>query len=389
MIERLNNFHLFGSKITVSVARHQPRKSYWRRVHSGTGSDTHREGNTGNEGVKGSSRRPDAVLKENVEEKPKHDEVRRYEKKESSRSRIYGHIETEALWKLKNCLIGEMATVCSIESIRNRLHEWGLDDVKIRRFGGRSFIITIEDMEFYKMLEDLQWSYLKEILSSVRPWSEAESSLYKTTWIEITGVPLHCWNGTTFRRLAQLWGDFEAFGENLNCSVDCEKMKVFISTKQDQKIWDVVELEVGSLVCNVRIVEVGFMDNSSKKTDTRSGGSPWKEKGRNSPTVSSSSESQSPMTGGTKRFQDVEVAINADDGGTHSNHDEEAIDSGKTRCQENRGEVGEDVETLAADSINLKQLNEGLKGVNQSKPIVNWAEFLFKNKEALEEAVEG
>ncbi|KAK8492444.1 hypothetical protein V6N11_034855 [Hibiscus sabdariffa] len=147
----------------VSVARHQPRKSYWRRVHSGTGSDTHREGNTGNEGVKGSSRRPDAVLKENVEEKPKHDE--------------------------------------------------------------------------------------------------------------------------------------------------------------DQKIWDVVELEVGSLVCNVRIVEVGFMDNSSKKTDTRSGGSPWKEKGRNSPTVSSSSESQSPMTGGTKRFQDVEVAINADDGGTHSNHD--------------------------------------------------------------------
>ncbi|KAK8675803.1 hypothetical protein V6N13_033866 [Hibiscus sabdariffa] len=138
-------------------------------------------------------------------------------------------------------------------------------------------------MEFYKMLEDLQWSYLKEIFSSVRPWSEVESSLYRTTWIEITGVPLHCWNGTTFRRLAQLWGDFEAFGENLNCSVDCEKMKVLISTKQDQKIWDVVELEVGNLVYNVRIVEVGFMDNSSKKTDTRLGGSPWKEKRRNSP----------------------------------------------------------------------------------------------------------
>ncbi|KAK8665391.1 hypothetical protein V6N13_005560 [Hibiscus sabdariffa] len=56
-------------------------------------------------------------------------------------------------------------------------------------------------------------------------------------------------------------------------------------------------------------------------------------------------------------------------------------------CQENRGEVGEGVETLAADSIKSKQLNEGLKGANQSKPIVNWAEFLFKNKEALEEAV--
>ncbi|KAK8665388.1 hypothetical protein V6N13_005557 [Hibiscus sabdariffa] len=128
MIERLNNFYLFGSKITVSVARHQSRKSYWRRVHSGTGNDTHRKDNIGNEGVKGSTRRPDVDLKENVEEKLKQDEARRYEKKELkelSRSRIYGHVETEALWKLKNCLIGEMTTVCSIESIRNRLHNGG------------------------------------------------------------------------------------------------------------------------------------------------------------------------------------------------------------------------------------------------------------------------
>ncbi|KAK8665389.1 hypothetical protein V6N13_005558 [Hibiscus sabdariffa] len=170
------------------------------------------------------------------------------------------------------------------------------------------------------MLEDLQWSYLKEIFSSVRPWSEVESSLYRTTWIEITGVPLHCWNGTTFRRLAQLWGEFEAFDENLNCSVDCEKMKVLISTNKDQKIWDVVGLGVGSFVYNVRIVEVGFMDISSKKTDIWVDGSPWKEKRRNSLAVSSSSESQSLMTGGSKRFWGVEVAINADDGGTHINH---------------------------------------------------------------------
>ncbi|KAK8636692.1 hypothetical protein V6N13_124432 [Hibiscus sabdariffa] len=73
----------------------------------------------------------------------------------------------------------------------------------------------------------------EEVFSSVRPWSEAESKTYKATWVEITGVPLHCWNGTTFRRLAQLWGDFEAFGENLDCSVNFEKMKVLISTNQD------------------------------------------------------------------------------------------------------------------------------------------------------------
>ncbi|KAK8697187.1 hypothetical protein V6N13_113339 [Hibiscus sabdariffa] len=96
------------------------------------------------------------------------------ENKEKRRRRIYGHVESETLWKLKNCLVGEMATVCSIESVRSRFCEWGMGDVKIRRFGGRSFILTIEDMDLYRMLEDLQWSYLKEVFNSVRPWSEAE-----------------------------------------------------------------------------------------------------------------------------------------------------------------------------------------------------------------------
>ncbi|KAK8484122.1 hypothetical protein V6N12_065940 [Hibiscus sabdariffa] len=126
------------------------------------------------------------------------------------------------------------------------------------------------------------------------------------------------------------------------------------------------------------------MDTSSKKTDTRVDGSSWKEKRRNSLAVSSSSESQSPMTGGSKCFRGVDVAINANDGNTHINHGKEVIDLGKTRCQENRGEVGEGVETLAAVSIKSKQLHEGLKDANQSKPIMNWAEFLFKNKEAVE-----
>ncbi|KAK8663537.1 hypothetical protein V6N13_083353 [Hibiscus sabdariffa] len=205
MIERLNNFQLFGSKITVSLARFQTRQSYWRRVHSRSEYDMHMKGNIGNKEVKGRTSNPKAEKKEKDDEKITQD--------------------------------------------------------KIRRFRGRSFILTIEDMDLYRMLEDLQWSYLKEIFSSIRPWSEAESKTYRATWIEITGVPLHCWNGTTFKRLAQLWGDFEAFGENPNCSIDCENMKVLISTNLDQRICDVVELEVGNFVYDVRIMEVGYMDN--------------------------------------------------------------------------------------------------------------------------------
>ncbi|KAK8701639.1 hypothetical protein V6N13_020023 [Hibiscus sabdariffa] len=116
------------------------------------------------------------------------------------RLRIGGHVEAEALWKLKYCLIGEMPSVRSLEKVQNRLHEWGMGDIKVRRLGGITFILTIEDMDFYKMLEDLQWSYLKEVFSEVRPWTESESKIHRATWIEILGVPIHCWNGTTFRR---------------------------------------------------------------------------------------------------------------------------------------------------------------------------------------------
>ncbi|KAL4377967.1 hypothetical protein GQ457_02G032030 [Hibiscus cannabinus] len=52
------------------------------------------------------------------------------ENKEKRRRRIYGHVESETLWKLKNCLVGETANVCSIESVHARLLEWGMGDVK-------------------------------------------------------------------------------------------------------------------------------------------------------------------------------------------------------------------------------------------------------------------
>ncbi|KAK8615718.1 hypothetical protein V6N13_017301 [Hibiscus sabdariffa] len=110
------------------------------------------------------------------------------------------------------------------------------------------------------MLEDLNWSYLKEIFRDVKLWSESLSMVKRAMWIEIAGVPLHSWNGTTFKRLVELWGDFEAFGENLEFGLDCEKIRVLITTNLAQKINVVVDLEVGNMVYEVRINEVGFSD---------------------------------------------------------------------------------------------------------------------------------
>ncbi|KAK8560598.1 hypothetical protein V6N13_083035 [Hibiscus sabdariffa] len=131
--------------------------------------------------------------------------------------KISGHVENEDLWWLKRCLVEEMATICSVRSITSRLEQWGLNGIKFHRMGGKTFLLSFEDDELYIMLEDLNWSYLKEIFSTVEAWSENFIRPHRATWIEVLGLPLHCWNEVTLQRIV------EAFGENVNGRLDCEK----------------------------------------------------------------------------------------------------------------------------------------------------------------------
>ncbi|KAK8712235.1 hypothetical protein V6N13_147477 [Hibiscus sabdariffa] len=83
-------------------------------------------------------------------------------------------------------------------------------------------------------------------------------------------------------------------------------MKVLISTNQDQRICDVVGLEVGNFVYDVRIMEVGFMDNSFKKVEIGKEITAQKEKRSSSTEESSSSESQSLVNGDSQRSRGVD-----------------------------------------------------------------------------------
>ncbi|KAK8624149.1 hypothetical protein V6N13_065502 [Hibiscus sabdariffa] len=258
-----------------------------------------------------------------------------------------------------------------------------MGDIKVRRLGGRTFILTIKDMDFYKMLEDLQWSYLKEVFSEVRPWTESESKIHRATWIEISGVPIHCWNGTTFRRLAQLWGEFEAFGENLDCSVDCEKMKVLITTSRAQKICEVVELEVGNIIFDIRISEVGFVDNSPKNRETVTVKSMQKKGSPVSPSLSESFRSEGPTKEVTQQARAGEEAFSEVNIGKQSNHRFVGAVMGKGSSIADRELMGEEPEIVADDTVKSKNRNRMLEGdMKNEKNNVNWAELLFKDESA-------
>ncbi|KAK8619435.1 hypothetical protein V6N13_133395 [Hibiscus sabdariffa] len=91
-----------------------------------------------------------------------------------------------------------------------------------------------------------------------------EVQLYeRATWLEIRGLPLHCWNGVTLKKIAGLWGSFEALGENDKHTMDCEKARVLIITNQVRRIEDIIDVEVGDNMFQVSVREVGFNDGTS------------------------------------------------------------------------------------------------------------------------------
>ncbi|KAK8691510.1 hypothetical protein V6N13_075020 [Hibiscus sabdariffa] len=154
-------------------------------------------------------------------------------------------------------------TICSVSSIHIRLMKWGLGEINVQRLGAKSYLLTILDEELFLMLEDVNWSYLKEIFSDIKPWSEKTSYNERATWLEVRGLPLHCWNGVSLKKIAEIWGLFEALQVNANHSHDCEKVTVLIITRQVRRIEEMIELEVGDKVFPVYVRELGFADGIS------------------------------------------------------------------------------------------------------------------------------
>ncbi|KAK8635224.1 hypothetical protein V6N13_023101 [Hibiscus sabdariffa] len=257
-----------------------------------------------------------------------------------------------------------MASVCTVESIRMRLEAWGMGDIKIKRLGGKSFLLSIEDPDLFQMLEDVNWSYLREIFIDIQPWSESLMAAKRATWLEIMGVPLHCWNGITFKRLIENLGEFVAFGENLNFCLDCEKMKVLVITDQSQRINESIVLEVGNLFFNFLIWEVGFSDNSSIPKDTD------KRKVSDCKPASSSSSSSEAISNSrrdaTENVIEVEEAINEENVGSYNLGDRE-VEGSKKISSEKRVLI----ETNQIEKV----------GKNSKKQKQSWISVLLRNPE--------
>ncbi|KAE8683489.1 hypothetical protein F3Y22_tig00111207pilonHSYRG00157 [Hibiscus syriacus] len=179
----------------------------------------------------------------------------------SSVKRIKGFVEKGALLKLKRCLVGKMSTVCSVREISFRLQKWGMESIKLQRIGGKSFLLSFEDDELFMMLGNLNWSYLKEIFSEVELWPDSLEKSERATWIKVSGIPLQCSNHITLKRVAELWGNFESLGENADHSIKCENITILITTNQDKRIDETMEIKIGNYIHLIQVLEIGISDD--------------------------------------------------------------------------------------------------------------------------------
>ncbi|KAK8628802.1 hypothetical protein V6N13_009385 [Hibiscus sabdariffa] len=88
----------------------------------------------------------------------------------------------------------------------------------VQRLGGKLYLLSFEDDELFIILEDLNWSYLKEIFSKVVPWSEDIMGLARVTWLGCwafrftVGITLQSKELQNYRALLKHSGDLDDQG---------------------------------------------------------------------------------------------------------------------------------------------------------------------------------
>ncbi|KAK8643660.1 hypothetical protein V6N13_012943 [Hibiscus sabdariffa] len=222
-IERLNGFFLFCNRLSVTEVKYKGRSAYWRKLNPGKAQVIPPRKvippTTSSSYPKAPAKPVDETVCDSQDSL-----------KKPILKRILRYVEEEALRDVNKCLIGTMASLCSTSQVLNRLQAWGLNDITIKFMGGQLF-------------------HLPE----------------RITWVQISGIPLHCWNPTTLKRITDTWGSLISVRENVFQTIDCEKVSILISTQQRERINEVIEDEVGREVFLVQVYKLG-LNLHSKQT---------------------------------------------------------------------------------------------------------------------------
>ncbi|KAE8729555.1 hypothetical protein F3Y22_tig00003518pilonHSYRG00021 [Hibiscus syriacus] len=157
-IFKMNDNHIYGSKIRVSLANYKPRQSNWPKSSTVV------------------------QRKSGMEDFPriKHCEVE-------------GVVDEDKLQVLTNCLVG-----------------WYF--IKI-------VLMVFEDSDSLRSVTDDKLETLAEWFSRVEIWSESLVVECKHVWLVCEGIHFHAWNWDTFKNIATKWGKLIAIDNRFDPSL--------------------------------------------------------------------------------------------------------------------------------------------------------------------------
>nr|GFB37705.1 hypothetical protein [Tanacetum cinerariifolium] len=162
--------------------------------------------------------------------------------------------------------------VKEIETIRNMYHVCqaeGFVDVKIHYIGGLWVWLqfsSVNSCEAFKYNESLNklWTFIK----FPSPSFVVDE---RVIWIEVSGLPLCAWGSSAFKKIANLFGKFNFFDDDVKDSMCMGR--ACITTKIQPFISEKVNVTIKDLNFNVHVKEIGtwstliFNDMDSNESD--------------------------------------------------------------------------------------------------------------------------
>ncbi|MBA0636362.1 hypothetical protein Godav_000064 [Gossypium davidsonii] len=199
-ISRLDGFVILGKRIWVEMARFSGKRKIWKKVQAKK--DLSQKEEMQSRGMEYQEEERDESNGNVVDGRLKSVEVERIGM--NKMKVVEGHVRNEQLWNLQRCLVGETTSFYNSNSLSERIARLGLEGLIVKSIQGRYFLIEVPDGELLEILKKRGWAYLKEFFINIVPWSEKLKLMEKAAWIEVSGIPVHCWNYQMFKTVAGL-----------------------------------------------------------------------------------------------------------------------------------------------------------------------------------------
>ncbi|KAH7861886.1 hypothetical protein Vadar_032187 [Vaccinium darrowii] len=159
-------------------------------------------------------------------------------------------IASEWLWR---SAIAELKDVSTPEIISNAFSSMKFNEVKVRSMGGKFMIITFQNKD--DRIRALSSNVIKGWFLSFKHWNGDAASLSRTVWLKIRGMPLNAWGCFSFKRIAQLWGEFLTLDQETLLEESFDVGRLLMVTNCSHKIDEWINIAVKGRNYRVQVWE--------------------------------------------------------------------------------------------------------------------------------------